>query len=103
MSSRPATTSNSPDTFATGEGHVGNCRSLSGQYGGDRCAPAPPELAIAISSMVATRCAPAPPELAIAISSMVATRCAPAPPELAIATSGSLDFSSGVLSGKDLA
>jgi hypothetical protein len=27
----------------------------------------------------------------------------PAPPELAIATGGSLDFSSDVLSGKDLA
>jgi hypothetical protein len=53
--------------------------------------------------MVATRCAPTPPEPAIAISNMVATRYAPAPPEPAIATSGSLDFSSGVLSGKDLA
>ena len=34
---------------------------------------------------------------------VVATRCAPALPELAIATSGSLDFSSDVLFGKDLA
>jgi hypothetical protein len=34
---------------------------------------------------------------------MVATRCAPALPGLAIANSGSLDFSSYVLSGKDLA
>jgi hypothetical protein len=68
-----------------------------------RCAPAPPELAIATGRMVATRCAPAPPELAIATGRMVATRCAPAPPELAIATGGSLDFSSCELSGKDRA
>jgi hypothetical protein len=33
----------------------------------------------------------------------VATRCAPALPGLAIATSGSLDFSSRVRIGKDLA
>jgi hypothetical protein len=39
----------------------------------------------------------------VGLSRMVATRCAPALPELAIATSGSLDFSSCVLSGKDLA
>ena len=52
---------------------------------------------------MSTRCAPALPELAIATSGTVSTRCAPALPELAIATSGSLDFSSCVHIGKDLA